>query len=280
MLVACLPLLVGLLGGLTSTVIAQTLDHQQLDISGNFGDNNLSKRPTLSVEDSSEFDEPRIPFLNNLENVISGNLDSFNSNDEFEAVRFVNSAVSDRYLRTSHINKMSAIATAGLFPCPVATDIAPCVCTVTDTNELMMDCSAVESDAQLAAVFSKTFPVKEFLQFQIVSNNNIHFLADIFNGVSFRLIYLSSVPNLAQITSGAFADSKYSLESISILITALTEVTFPFSTLNEYTKLTYLQISASNITFLPAFNSSSLQTLWISSAPIPVLLGSKMNDFS
>ena len=303
MLVAYLPLLVALLVGLPSTVTAQTPDHQQLDISGalgpnprssgDFGDKHLSKHPTLFVQDQPKNDKFRSPKLDNSENIPHFNLEG---KDEAEALHLnsevagtdqrsaSNSGVAGRDQRAANIPKNSANVTSDvkqerdtikLFPCPDETDIAPCVCTFNDTD-LTMDCSAVESDEQLAAVFLKEIPVKEFYKFQIVNNDKIELLPDVFNGVSFRYIELYFVPNLAEITNFALADSRDTLENIYIFYSALTEVSFPYSTLDQYTKLNYFYIYTSNINIIPLFRSSSLQTLSIAGGYISELPAGKI----
>ena len=282
MLVACLPLLVALLVGLPSTVTAQTPDHQRQDISGvlgtnaatsdDFGDEHLSKHPTFFVRDPPKEDEFRSPKLDNSKNILHFN---FESRDESEAFR-LNSGVAGRDQRSASnsgvagtdqtsasIPKNSSHVTSGVFPCPDDTDIAPCVCTFTNATDLTMDCSAVESIEQLATIFTQNFPVKEFYMFMINNNDKIQLLPDVFNGVSFRYLELYKVPNLAQITNYALADSRDTLENIHIYNSLLTEDTFPFSTLDQYTKLSYLYIYYCNIYFLPAFKSPSLQTLTI-----------------
>ena len=220
MLIAWLPLLVALLVGLPSTVRAQTLDHQQLDISGalatnpsspgDFDDKHLSKHPS---RDTILYNNPKMP-----ENALNSS-----------------------------------------FPCPEPTDIAPCVCTVTETYDLRLDCSAVESLEQLSDVFRHDFPVKHFNQFWIDNNSNIQYLADIFNGVSFTSIQMNNVLNLREISKFAFFDSKYTLEILYIYCSALDEKTFPFRTLNEFPKLSSLTIAAGNIYFWPVFVSSSMK---------------------
>ena len=285
MLVTCLPLWVALFVGLPSTVTAQTLDRQKLEISGavetnqspgDFGYKHLSKHQTHSDEDSSKLNELKSPILHNLGNAISQKSASIGSKDEIRTVD-LNLGVPGREWRASIISKKSVHSTLAISPCPDETAIAPCVCTVTDANELMMDCSAVESETQLAAVFMQKFPFNQFKEFRIENNNNIQYLSDIFNGVSFRYIYLR-VPNLTEVTKGAFADSKEYLENIYIYQSVLTEDTFPFSTLHEYSKLTFLRITLSNIYIFPTFHSSSLETVIITYGQIPVLLQGKMCD--
>ena len=308
MLVACLPLLVALLVGLPSTITAQTLDHHQLHISGalginqaspgDSGDKHLSKHPTLFVRDPPQDDELRCPKLHNSENIPHFN---FESQDEVQAFHLNsgvagrdqrsannsgvagrdqrpanNSGVAGNDQRSASILKNSTHVTSGVFPCPDETDIAPCLCTFTDASDLTMDCSAVESDVQLAAIFTKKFPVKEFYMFLIYNNDKIQLLPDVFNGVSFRYIRLLSVPNLAQITNYALAHSRDTLEYIRIYNSSLTEDTFPFSLLDQYSKLNSLNFDFCNIYFLPAFNSSSLQTLTIVDCHISELPAGKI----
>ena len=226
MLVSCLPLLGALLVGLPSTATAHTLDHHRLDISGDFGDEHLSKHPTLFVRDPQKDDQFRSPKLDN--------------------------APKD-------------------FFCPEEFDVAPCICTFNDLTDITMDCSDVESDVQLAAIFANNFTVKEFYMFEIISNDNIQLLSNVFNGVSFRYFLLDDIPNLARITNDAFVDSRDTLETIDIRFTPLTEDTFPFSTLDQYPKLNYLYIDHSNIYLVPAIQSSSLQTLIIENGLTDVL---------
>ena len=276
-LVACVTLFVCL----PFTVTAQTLDHQQLDISGALETNpasrgdvrgqNLWKLLTHSVG------ELRVSNLGIPKNFMSDKLDSFSKKYELEAFH-LNSGVTGRKQRSSNITQKSANVTVSVSPCPDPTDIAPCVCSLTDANELMMDCSAVESIDQLGAVFRQEFPFKEFKEFRIENNYNIEFLPDVFNGVSFKFIYFNNVVNLAQITNYAFLDSRNVLENIQIFHSALNVNTFPFDTLYEYPKLTYLRISWSYINYLPPFNSTSLQTLAVFSGKISVLLAGKMLD--
>ena len=272
MLVACLPLLVALLVGLPSTATAHTPDHQRLDVSGDFGDEHLSKHPTLFVQDPPKDDEFRTSKLDNSKNIPHF---YFESQDEVEAFH-LNSGVTGRDHSSASIPKNSAHVTSGVFPCPDETDIAPCLCIFTNITDLTLNCSAVESDEQLAAIFTQNFPVKEFYMFMINNNDKIQLLPDVFNGVSFRYIRLYNVPNLAQITNYALADSRDTLENIHIYNSILTEDTFPFSTLDQYTKLNHLYIEYCNIYFLPAFNSSSLQTLIIKYGHIDVLPAGKI----
>ena len=268
MLVACLPLLVALLVGLPSTVTTQTLDHQQLDINalgtnpaspGDFGVKHLSKDATSSVESSPEFEDLTLSNYFNLENFIVLKPHSFD--DKVEYGTHLNPGSPSRVQRSFSFPKLSENADNSSFPCPDPITIAPCNCSTVNT-ELNLDCSDVASLDQLAEVFRQDFPVKQFNTLQIYDNKNIQYLTDVFNGVSFKDIQLTFLPNLTEISTFAFFDSIDFLENLVIYDTSLNENTFPFSTLGEFTKLASLTISMCNFEFWPVFASSSVKSIY------------------
>lgn len=231
--------------GISFTAAAKTLDHKQfletrLASHGDFGgDKHLSKGHAHSGR------------------IISQHPGRLNSKYD----------VLDLGQRSSNIKKMSVQD----FPCPNATDIAPCLCSVTESNELDLDCSSVESYNQLTEVFRQDFPVKEFNEFRIENNDNIQYLADIFRGVSFRYIFLNIMQNLIQIENYAFFDSRNTLENIYISRTALDEKHFPFDTLDQFVTLSSLSVTRSNVTYWPAFNSTSIKSISFSSNYVSAL---------
>ena len=253
--------------GLPSTVTAQTLDHQQLDISGvlgtnpaspgEFGGKHLSKHPSHSVEDSPKVNKLRIPDHINLDQVIPQEHGSFVGRYDPSTLH-LKSVVPGQVQKSYNQPKKSKKNTKSSLPCPEPTDIAPCVCSIRGTSALILDCSDIESIDQLVAVFMKEFPSKVFEEFLIDTNNNIQYLSDIFNGVTFRIIHLHNVNMLSYITMYAFFDSIDTLEMIYISGSALDENSFPFSTLGQFSKIVSLSIDSSNISHWPAFDSSSL----------------------
>ena len=263
-------LLVALLVGLPSIVTAHTLDHQQLDISGalgtnpasigDFGGKHLSKYPTHPVEDPPKPHEIRNPSQITLKNVTSqehGLFDNTNELDTYhpKSVRPVQEKKSPNRPKKFE-NKSEKI-----LPCPEPSDIVPCVCTTTDTNDLVLDCSNIVSVDQLAEVFLQDFPFTSFYELRIFANDNLQYLADIFNGVTFRYINFRNVKNLSKITKYAFFDSRDTLERIYIYNSALTENSFPFSTLDEFPMLIDFEIEVGNINIWPAFDSPSLKII-------------------
>ena len=289
MLVACVPLLVALLVGLPSTVTAQPLDHQQLDISvvietnpaspDYFRGKHLSKHPNLSVKVPPMLDEKRSNNFHNPEKVKSHRPDSFFDNYELET-RQLYSGMTSRVLRASNIGKISVNADNSSFPCPASDTITPCTCELTSASqELNLNCSDVESLEQMAEVFMQYFPVKEFYMLQIWNNFNIQYLTDVFNGVSFTYISLFNLPNLAEISNYAFFDSLNSLVTMYIYTSALDENTFPFSTLDQFSRLSYLRIAESNFSYWPVFSSLTLKAADFRVAHISALPSSKKQEY-
>ena len=263
MLAACLPVLITLLVCLTSTITAWTPDHQQLDISGTLvtnkvnpvdnGGKYLSKRPTHSAEEATKLNELRNLNYFKPRDFISEMAGSF-SKAKLDNHHF-NSVMHARIPGLTYIPQMSGKA----FPCPNSTAIAPCVCEISEASELILDCSGGESLDQLSEIFRQNFPVKQFDEFWIQDNDNIHYLADIFNGLSFRFIFLNNMSNLTEISNFAFYDSRSTLENMYIDVSNLDESTFPFSNLGQYTELNSLTIATSNLTSWPLFSSSSIK---------------------
>ena len=145
-------------------------------------------------------------------------------------------------------------------PCPEAADIAPCVCSLEDEG-LYLDCSLVQSDDDLARVFQQKFPLKELWQFYIYNNDRIHYLTDILNGVTFREIFLHSVPNLTFVSDNVVVENKLVLESIYIHNSKLSEETFFVPLLEILKKLRYFYMGDSAFTNFPeALVSESLET--------------------
>lgn len=284
MLVAFLPLLVTLLVGPPSTLTAVAMDHLNLDTSGTsgtmranhgeFAGQHLSKKPIPFFEKTAKLDELKLWHLLNEENIFSQWPSGLNGKYELKSSH-INSDTQAEVRGPSIVLNEFENRINGSYPCPEPIDIAPCVCTSTINEDLALDCSLVESAEQLAEVFMQDFPVKEYFQLEIVRNDKIEVLSDIFNGVSFRNIYFFNVTNLREITSDAFADSINYLEEIYIFSSALDENTFPFNSLEEFSYLVFLTIGDSQIKVLPAFNSSSIESINFSDGNVAELPAGK-----
>ena len=135
-------------------------------------------------------------------------------------------------------------------PCPESADIAPCVCSI-EADGLQLDCSDIESDDDLARVFQQEFPMKEFWRFYILDNDNVEYLTDLLNGVTFRDITLNNVPNLTFVSDYALAENQFVLEKIQILNSKLNEKTFSIPLLGILEKLRYFYMGDSAFTNFP-----------------------------
>ena len=148
------------------------------------------------------------------------------------------------------------------YPCPEDADIAPCVCWVDSSSRLFLDCSNITSNEALNEVFLNPFPDTEFYEFLISSNNNFTQLqSNCFGNVSFeRIVILDTSINL--VSHFALTSSERRLSHVHIYKGFLTESTFPFNHLSEYTSLRYLDIEAQNeLVWVPPLTSSTLDYL-------------------
>ena len=139
---------------------------------------------------------------------------------------------------------------AAQMPCPESADIAPCVCTVLEEG-LQLVCSDIQSDDDLARVFQQEFPFKEFWRLYINNNDKITYLTDIFNGVTFRVIYLHFVPNLTFVSNNVLVENQLVLESIYIYKSKLSEKTFFVPLLQILKNLRYFLMDESAFTNFP-----------------------------
>ena len=145
-------------------------------------------------------------------------------------------------------------------PCPESADIAPCVCSM-EPDGLQLNCSLVQSDDDLARVFQQEFPMKEFWRLYIYDNDNVEYLTDILNGVTFRDIYLDYVYNLMFVSDAMLTENKFVLESIRIFKSKLSEDTFFIPLLQAFKEPRFFYMGDSAFTKFPeALVSESLDS--------------------
>ena len=145
------------------------------------------------------------------------------------------------------------------FPCPNASAIAPCVCSTDLEGRLYLDCSRITSNQELEGVFLNFFPVKEFHEFKIVSNDFITELGDdVFQDVSFEHIYIQYT-NINSVSQSALTSSETRLDWVLISYGNLTQDTFPLDSLWKYTNMTTLFLEhQAGITSVPLMTSDTL----------------------
>ncbi|CAL4108470.1 unnamed protein product [Meganyctiphanes norvegica] len=135
--------------------------------------------------------------------------------------------------------------------CPDAEDIAPCFCTYhTLFNAMDLNCSAVKSEEQLKQIFKADFPFKNFRKFRIEHNNNLKVLeADVFNGISFKKIYMNN-NNLEVIELQALSSCYETATEINLSANMI--ISFPFDELSLFSKLSHFDISSNSLSVIQA----------------------------
>ncbi|XP_063591339.1 oplophorus-luciferin 2-monooxygenase non-catalytic subunit-like [Penaeus indicus] len=146
-------------------------------------------------------------------------------------------------------------------PCPNPEDILPCTCTATESSEMDMDCSHVESEEQLERVFSATFPFSTFRNFTMYNNTFLTELRNQSLGIaSFTGVYITNSV-LEAVESYALSNSFGTAQVINMQNNLLSS--FPFATVSSFTSLLELDLSDNQLTF-PAIESESLLMLDLS----------------
>ena len=137
------------------------------------------------------------------------------------------------------------------FPCPIDADIVPCTCTHDEvTFDLFLDCSTVESNEQLAHVFTADFPFTVVHTLTIDQADCATCDLTIIDQNTFGIIAFQHVSiintNIEIVADGAFAYSHNELVSLTLNNNLIYQ--FPFDSLLSYTELTglYLKNNAFN----------------------------------
>lgn len=151
-------------------------------------------------------------------------------------------------------------------PCPDASHIFPCVCTVIFDSEMDMNCSAVQSEEQLARVFSVDFPYPDFHSLTIWGNDHLKVLrAGALGPTSYRRIYIiGGVLDTVEPTalSGSY-NTAYDMGFYNNMISV-----FPFDEISLFTGLYMLFINDNLLTTFPTISSTTLGNLFIYNNPL------------
>ncbi|CAG0879331.1 unnamed protein product [Darwinula stevensoni] len=136
------------------------------------------------------------------------------------------------------------------YPCPNASDIAPCTCDQTSSNELNMDCSSVRDAGELISIFKNShFPFKSFNVFT-AHECNVEFLSENnFGDVTFQEMYFNNC-KIERVDRAAFSGMENTLRRLSFFYNKIVE--FPFAAiLNRMAKLEMLDLGGNAILELP-----------------------------
>ena len=161
------------------------------------------------------------------------------------------------------------------FPCPLAEDISPCVCSF-ENDKLSLDCTEVSSEEELEDVFSQDFPVTEFHTFSM-DHSEIRYLNMSTNNLSFELFAFYPGPFQFEVISDTFLNgSAETMTDFGILSSPIKDGGFPFSKLEEYTQLRQLFLEDVDLTYLPEIRSNSLRDLRVAISEITEFEPSKL----
>lgn len=144
-------------------------------------------------------------------------------------------------------------------PCPEASAISPCICKLDDFDRLILDCSNISSNEELAGVFLNDFGVYKFFELRIFDNENLtEFGENVFEGVSFESFNIVDT-NISYVSEKAFTSSENTVDHIHMHEGFLNDSSFPFRELRNFTNITSLGIDRqSELTIVPLLVSNSL----------------------
>ncbi|KAG7164083.1 Oplophorus-luciferin 2-monooxygenase non-catalytic subunit-like 11 [Homarus americanus] len=157
------------------------------------------------------------------------------------------------------------------WPCPIKSDIYPCICSYNQSYDLFMDCSAVENNDELEIAFRESeFPFLKYKEFKIVHDPNdeknmlTNIGPDTLRELSFERIIITGT-KLNEIADEAFHHSHDTLLSMDLSNNDLNS--FPLESINEYSKLKIFKLDDNKFPELPEIPSDSLEVFSISGNP-------------
>ncbi|CAL4072153.1 unnamed protein product [Meganyctiphanes norvegica] len=156
----------------------------------------------------------------------------------------------------------------GQWQCPDPEDIKPCHCLHYNVSSPVMDldCSQVNTSAQLRNVFTQNFPTKEMRNFKMHDNPYITVVEDgLFEDVTFQEISFKW-GHVFEVQPNAALPSRERLESYEFTDNWLSS--FPFEIIPDYTSLTHVWLSNNNLSLIPQIQSESLTYLNLGSNPL------------
>ncbi|XP_042859952.1 oplophorus-luciferin 2-monooxygenase non-catalytic subunit-like [Penaeus japonicus] len=144
-----------------------------------------------------------------------------------------------------------------VLPCPDPQDISPCICTVDAQHNMDIDCSQVQSEDQLARVFSSNIPFTHFRRLDILQNQHLQVLRKGALGpASFELITISDGV-LEEVQEEALSQSYSTVTHLNLQVNNVSY--FPFHELPLFTSLVSLRMHRNSLRNFPSLSSATLQ---------------------
>lgn len=141
--------------------------------------------------------------------------------------------------------------------CPVAEDIAPCVCYNVSATSYNLDCQFIHSTDQLNAISSVDFPEKTFYQLSI-TESDLDEIDRLPRGVSFEHIYLQNNFYLSRVSEEALVDSYDTLTYFKADNTSLASIDFLVANLPSFTRFDHLRMHNHSVSFIDSLHSNSM----------------------
>lgn len=151
--------------------------------------------------------------------------------------------------------------------CPLPGEIVPCLCSEDSSLGLIMDCSAVKDEPELAKVFTAHLPTSDFYELRIFhdpmnTDYRLHSLKQSTLGEAiFKRVNITGT-QIMSIAGYAFEKSKSTLQILALDGNRINE--FPFGSLSRYTSLTTVLLAHNNLELLPQLTSPFLKVLDVS----------------
>ncbi|MPD03563.1 Oplophorus-luciferin 2-monooxygenase non-catalytic subunit [Portunus trituberculatus] len=146
--------------------------------------------------------------------------------------------------------------------CPLPAEIHPCLCFDDDPLGLVMDCSGVQDEIELARSFTANFPTPDFYELKIIHdpmNQRLHSLEkSTFGEATFQRVNITGTQIIA-IDGYAFDKSKSTLTMLALDGNRIAQ--FPFGSLQRYTRLMALHLAHNNLSLIPQLASPVLKLL-------------------
>ena len=148
--------------------------------------------------------------------------------------------------------------------CPSSSDISPCICTDNATLGLVMDCSLVKDEPELAHAFTAYFPTSDFHELQIIHDpmnltQGLYSLEESTLGeATFQRITITGT-EIISIDGYAFHKSRSTLEVLALDGNRIHD--FSFGSLASYTSLTSVLLAYNNLTVIQQIVSPFLEFL-------------------
>ncbi|XP_042216497.1 oplophorus-luciferin 2-monooxygenase non-catalytic subunit-like [Homarus americanus] len=151
-------------------------------------------------------------------------------------------------------------------PCPEAESISPCLCTSDGSYTMYMDCSAVESEKQLASIMSQKFPFPGFYSLVIKNNDNLKVLRSGALGVNTFQEFHITDGALQEVEVGALSGSYSTTTILDFNNNYITS--FPWERISSFISLETLSARSNFIALFPTLVSNSLAYLDLSNNPM------------